>query len=190
MTQHSFTVIRIPETSSTNSAILEMAKKQKLNRLVLAADHQTAGRGQFGRKWLSSPGENLLFSIYFEPQIKPAQASALTGIACEAVMAVLTQAGIQGTIKPPNDILVQGKKICGILTEASSAGEKLEYVVVGIGLNVNSTAETLLPEAISMRLAAGKTFERLELLDLTLKEFENRATSHFSVEFDRLVGRQ
>ncbi len=151
---HSFRVQWIPETGSTNSTILEIAVRENLKKLVLVADHQTTGRGQFGRKWSSQPGENLLFSIYFEPRLKPSEAATLTQLACQAVAQTLNHYDIPSEIKKPNDLLVGGKKICGILTESSSLGEKLEHVVIGIGLNVNSSEETLLPGAISMKMAS------------------------------------
>ena len=177
----------ISKTTSTNSAVIEIAKEKKLNSLVLVADHQTEGRGQFGRKWLSQPGENLLFSIYFRPKIKPSEAAALTQITCQAVIAVLSDHKISCTIKLPNDILVQGKKICGILTESSSSGEKLEHIVVGIGLNVNSCQESLLEEATSVQIETKKVQDRKIILENILKEFKVMVSSHFNVDFDQLV---
>ncbi len=171
----------IAETTSTNSAVLEIAQREKLKTLVLVADHQTDGRGQFGRKWLSRPSENLLFSIYFEPDIKPSVASALTQIACQTIVEVLTHYQISCEIKKPNDVLVNGKKICGILTESSSKGENLEYVIVGIGLNVNGSEETLLPGAISMKLITQKVYDRSEVLDKILAAFEKQLTTYFPI---------
>ena len=84
-------------------------------------------------------------------------------------------------IKPPNDILVNRKKICGILTESSSSGEKLDYVVVGIGLNVNSTNQSLLPEATSMKIEIGKIQNRDDILEKILNAFQNEVISHFGV---------
>jgi len=182
-------VLWIPETTSTNSAVVEIAKREKSTSLVLATNHQTDGRGQFGRHWLSKPGENLLFSIYFEPQIKPSQASELTQIACRAVVAVLTEYQIACEIKKPNDILVRGKKICGILTESSTKGEKLEYVVVGIGLNVNSTSETLILEATSMKMVTQKDYDRAEILAKILTEFQKLLNQFLSVIPDKSEGR-
>ena len=161
--------------------MLEIAQRENLKALVLVADHQTNGRGQFGRKWLSQSGENLLFSIYFEPYIKPSAASALTQIACQAVVEVLTHYQILCEIKKPNDILIHGKKICGILTESSSKGENLGYVIVGIGLNVNSTEEALIPEAVSMKLIRQKTYDRTEILNRILAVFEKQMTTYFPI---------
>lgn len=185
---HSFPVQHIPETASTNSEILEHASKTGSRKMVLVADHQTNGRGQFGRKWFSPPGENLLCSIYFTPQIHPREASQFTQIACRAVLETLTDYGISCMIKPPNDILAEGKKICGILTESSTSGEKLNYVVVGIGLNINSPEEKLIPEATSMRVETSQSFDRRKILNTILQKFENGVSSHFSIELDQLVG--
>ncbi len=196
---HSFPIEWVAETGSTNSAVLELARKQNKKMFVLAAEHQTEGRGQFGRKWLSKPGENLLFSIYFQPAIKPSEASTLTQTACQAVVEVLTSYLIPCEIKKPNDVLVNGKKICGILTESSSKGEKLEYVVVGMGLNVNSSEETLLPEAVSMKMVSqsdearskNKTeaYDLAEVLDKILTEFQKQIKQYLSVIPDKSKGR-
>lgn len=171
----------IPETTSTSSTVLEIAKRENLKSLVLAADHQTAGRGQFGRKWLSGSGENLLFSIYFQPNLKPSEASPLTQIACQAVVEVLANYQLVCEIKKPNDILVNGKKICGILTESGSLGEKLEHVIVGIGLNVNGSPETLIPEATSMRIEKQNDYDRAEVLDKILTAFEKHLQSYLNI---------
>lgn len=172
-------------TTSTNTAVADIAQREKLKNLVLVADHQTDGRGQFGRKWLSEPGENLLFSIYFEPELKPADAPQITQIAAQAVVKVLTHYGIPCAIKLPNDVLVNGKKICGILTESSSQGEKLLYVVVGIGLNVNSPAEHLLPEALSMAVVTGRKHDRREILEKILTEFQPWLTPGVEIQNTR-----
>ncbi|HRK62552.1 MAG TPA: biotin--[acetyl-CoA-carboxylase] ligase [Candidatus Omnitrophota bacterium] len=182
------TLIRwIPETTSTNSAVIEIAEREKLKTLVLAADHQTQGRGQFGRKWLSSPNENLLFSFYFKPRIQPDEAAPITQLACRAVLTVLTDLKLSCMIKPPNDILVNGKKICGILTEASSSGKHLNHIIIGIGLNVNGNRETLLPEATSIRIESGKEENREKILKLIVSQLKNELTSHFKIDFDHLV---
>lgn len=184
---HDFEIVWVEETTSTNSAVLHLAKKSSSKKLVLAAHHQTEGRGQFGRKWISQPHEDLLFSIYFEPDLKPALAAPITQVACQAVQEVLSSYQISCAVKPPNDLMFSEKKICGILTESSSRGENLEYVIVGIGLNVNSSETTLLPEAISMKMASrlgatpskNKTenYDRAQLLDKILCSFQK----HFAL---------
>lgn len=167
----------LSETTSTNSLVVEIAKCENLDTLVLATDHQTQGRGQFGRMWLSQPTENLLFSIYFKPVLRPFQMTPITKLACDAVVEVLMQYNISCSIKLPNDILVYGKKICGILTESCSHGETLEHVVVGIGLNVNSTRASLIPEATSLYLETQKTYDRTDVLDKILHAFETLLNS-------------
>jgi len=169
---HSFPIQWITESKSTNSEVIQLARQSSKPALVLVADHQTEGRGQFGRKWLSQPKENLLFSIYFEPQIKPNDAPQLTQVICQAVIETFKEYQIPCTIKLPNDVLVNGKKICGILTESSSRGEKLDYVVIGVGLNVNSSQASLIPQATSMQLETQKAYDRAEVLDKILTNFQ------------------
>ena len=175
-----FTPIRwIEETSSTNSAALELARKENLDSVILAADHQTAGRGQFGRSWVSKPKENLLFSLYFKPRMKPSEASVVTQLACAAVVETLSSYQIACEVKKPNDVLIRGKKICGILTESSSKKENLEYIVVGIGLNVNSSPDTLIPEATSMKIEKQTVYNRPEILNRLIAFFETQLQNYF-----------
>ena len=168
----------IKETISTNTLAIQEAKKGAKEGLVFWADHQTGGRGQFERKWISPAGKNLLFSIVLRPPISPAKAPLITQLVCQSVLKTLRDLyGIESTIKRPNDVLVGGKKICGILTEASTSPRKeLEYVIVGIGLNVNAKQEELIPEATSVTILKGKTYSRERLLKSLLTQLKKDLT--------------
>lgn len=164
-----FTIEHLDEVSSTNTLLRERANQGAPEGLVIAASHQTAGRGKPGRTWESPKGKNLLFSVLLRPPLKPAEAPMLTQVACRTIAKILTEKyDIQSSFKRPNDVLVNGKKICGILTEAVTKASRLEAVVLGIGLNVNAGPEELPPEATSMAIATGRSYELDEILDSIL----------------------
>lgn len=146
-----FEILRFQELPSTNTYTLEQAAQGASEGLVVQASYQSAGRGKPGRGWVSPAGKNLLFSVLLRPPVSPAKAPMLTQIAARAVAAALGKHKIKAEFKKPNDLMVGGKKICGILSESVSGSEKIEYAVVGIGLNVNSTGPDLPPEAVSMK---------------------------------------
>lgn len=147
-------VLVLPETDSTNSRALEHAGAEDSDGLALLADHQTAGRGQHARRWLAAPRSSVLLSVLLYPRAEIARPALLTAWAavsvCEVVR-VLT--GIPPRIKWPNDVLVRGRKVCGILIEQTRQGA-VPATVVGIGLNVTQTPEDFeaagLPEATSL----------------------------------------
>lgn len=170
----SFTIRHLPEVSSTNTVALEEARRGAPEGLVITTDHQTSGRGKPGRQWLSPAGKNLLCSILLRPPVSPARAPLLTQIACRAVAKVLKEKyDIASEFKRPNDIMAGTKKLCGILVEAFSSS-KLEAVVIGIGLNVNSEASELPQEGISMRAIKGISYSRDEVLGYILEELDHK----------------
>ena len=153
-----------PELDSTNTYLLTQAKTGAAEGLVITTDFQSGGRGKPGREWVSPKGKNLLFSILLRPEISPAKAPMLTQITCRTVQTVLKKHGIESTLKRPNDVMVDGKKICGVLTESGSKENKIESIVAGIGLNVNASQKELIPEATSMKILTGRDFSRDEIL--------------------------
>lgn len=153
-----------------------MKDSTSLHGAVILADYQTGGRGQYHRSWKVEPGQNLTFSLIFEPP-KPERFSLLTLSCALAVAEVIDKhAGISTRLKWPNDILHENKKLSGILTETQFSGNKLERVVVGIGLNVNQNEfrDELKNKATSLRLEASKSFSREKLLAEILQKIEYR----------------
>ena len=182
-----FRFLRLKEIPSTNTLASEHARHGESEGLVIVADHQTAGRGKPGRKWISPPGKNLLFSILLRPPIPPSRAPLLTQIACRSVAAVLKARGIDSKFKRPNDILVGGKKICGILVETGTSGGKLEYAVLGIGLNVNASAKELPPNSASLRQILGKKISRIDLAKTLLEEIERCYNRYSKKRFEKVA---
>ncbi len=169
-----FSIQHFDEVESTNSLAQDYAAHGAREGLVIVAEYQTGGRGKPGRKWVSPSGKNLLFSIVLRPPITANKAPILTQIACRSVAAVLKKFfAIDSEFKFPNDILVEGKKICGILVESQTgAGNKIENMIVGIGLNINSRAKDLLPEATSIIELTGKEHQKEEVLEEILEQLK------------------
>src|SRR3990167_6680951 len=158
---------RFGELDSTSSEAIRMARAGEPEGAVIVADRQTAGRGREGRRWESPAGKNLYVSFLLRPTVTAKDAHEIRGEIARVVKDLLKEKG-EFAIKPPNDILLDGKKVAGILCEMSSQGEKAGWVVVGIGLNVNAGPEDFSPEvretATSLKVAFGTEFDREEML--------------------------
>ncbi len=167
------TGIFLDSVDSTNRyAKLESKNYQGL---LVVADEQQAGRGRLGRVWQSPKGEGLWFSLMLKPDLPSHAAAMLTQIAALAMhRAMLEVTALSTQIKWPNDILYEGKKLCGILTEMTSEISALESVIIGIGVNVNQLAfpEELADIATSLGLVMNKDISRLAILSSFLAHFE------------------
>lgn len=125
------------EVDSTNTVARDLAREGAPAGLVVVADHQTAGRGRLDRRWESPPGSNLLVSVLLRPGCGPAHVHLCAGaVALAGADACRAVAGVEPVLKWPNDLLLNGAKLAGVLAEADFAGEALRSVVVGIGVNV------------------------------------------------------
>lgn len=168
-------VIHYFRTDSTNSAALELGAQAAPHGTVVIAEEQTAGRGRLGRKWYSEKSSGIYASIVLRPPLAPAAAPVLTLLAGVAVhSAVRSATGLSGDIRWPNDLLVNGKKVCGILTEMRGEVDRLHMVVLGIGINVNQTSmpEELREIATSLALEGGRHYSRLHILVELLRDLE------------------
>ena len=156
------------EIDSTNTYVRQQARLGAPAGLVAVADHQTAGRGRLGRRWESPPGANLLASVLLRPALEPADLHlCTTAVALAAIDACDEEAGVLARLKWPNDLLVDGAKVAGILAEAEFADDDVAAVVVGIGINVGWPGP---PEAggTSLEAAGGSAVDRRALLDRLL----------------------
>lgn len=167
-------IYRFKQIDSTNNAAFRWAERGAASGSVFVADFQTRGHGKWGREWVSPPGKNLLFSILLRPSMKAFQAPGVTQLACRSVAKVLKgEYKLQPTFKRPNDVMVRGKKICGVLVEAKGRSNgALDSLVIGIGLNVNSSAKDLVPGATSLYEETGKRRSRSVLLKSLLAQVE------------------
>lgn len=160
---------------STNVQAKLLAEEDAPSGTLVVAQTQTAGRGRRGRGWVSPPGHNLYFTLLLRPEINPDKASMLTLVMALAVKeAIETVCGIQAGIKWPNDIVLNGRKVTGILTEMSMQGEYIQHVVIGVGINVKQQefAPELAGKATSLEAELGKPVARALLLEKVMERFE------------------
>jgi BirA family biotin operon repressor/biotin-[acetyl-CoA-carboxylase] ligase len=160
---------------STNTKAKELAETGHPSGTFVVADQQTAGKGRRGRTWDSPAGNSIFMTLLLKPEINPNNASMLTLVAAMAVCSSVRKVtGAQAMIKWPNDIVVDGKKICGILTEMSAQFDYINHIVIGIGINVHNEdfPEEIRATAGSLLQACGKRFHRADLIETFLEEFE------------------
>jgi BirA family biotin operon repressor/biotin-[acetyl-CoA-carboxylase] ligase len=165
------------QTTSTNDVIEKLARDGAKEGAVVFAESQTAGRGRLGRTWISPARKGLWFSVLLRPDLSPSAATQFTVASAAALRkAIELQTRLKTEIKWPNDILVSGKKVAGILTELSAELDRIKYVVVGIGVDVNLDSNDLPPElrdqATSLKLELGKPVVRAELAAVILRQLD------------------
>jgi len=160
-------VVYYDEIDSTNALAKKLGRQADTHGMLVIAEHQNAGRGRLGRSWSSPGGSGIWMTVVLKPQMHPAHAAMLTIVAALAVNKGIQQlTGLDSLIKWPNDIVVNGKKVCGILTEMNTINENLECVVIGIGINVNCEflSENISATATSLYSENGKIFNRVDLI--------------------------
>jgi BirA family biotin operon repressor/biotin-[acetyl-CoA-carboxylase] ligase len=165
------------ETTSTNDVIEKLARDGVKEGVVVFAESQTRGRGRLGRKWTSPAKRGLWFSVLLRPDLRPQETTRLNVASATALRrAIESQTGLKPEIKWPNDILIQGKKVAGILTELSGELDHVKYVVLGIGVDVNLSQGDFPAElrklATSLKAELGKPVSRPELAVVILRELD------------------
>ena len=159
---------------STNSAAMGSAAEGVPEGSVLLAEEQTAGRGRGANTWQSPRSTGIYCSAVLRPPLPPSDVLLLSLMAGLAVQAAIqqTDSRVQPDLKWPNDILIDGKKVCGILTEMNAEATRVRYVVVGVGINVNQASFPKELQATSLRLATGSEWSRVELAAALLKSLD------------------
>ena len=162
------------ETDSTNLWIKRLAKEGAPEGTLALAEFQSAGRGRLGRSWEVPEGTSVMMSILLRPKFEPQYAPTLTLVMGMAVAKAVKKLGFDVSIKWPNDVVVSHKKICGILTEMGVRDGKIDYAVIGVGLNVNikEFPEEMVDKATSLYLESGKEFDRSQIPGLVMEAFE------------------
>jgi BirA family biotin operon repressor/biotin-[acetyl-CoA-carboxylase] ligase len=165
------------QTNSTNDVAEKLARDGVKEGVVVFAESQTRGRGRLGRKWISPPRKGLWFSVLLRPDLRPQAATQLTVAAATALLrAIRDQTGLTPEIKWPNDILIKGRKVAGVLTELSAELDHVKHLILGIGVDVNLTASEFPVElrkvATSLKLEAGRHIHRAELAAAILRELD------------------
>jgi len=175
------------QTTSTNDVMEKLARDEVKEGIVVFAESQTKGRGRLGRTWLSPARKGLWFSVLLRPDLRPPETTQLTVASAAALRrAIQSETGLAPEIKWPNDILVRGKKVAGILTELSAELDRVKHVILGIGVDVNLSAQEFPAElrnaATSLKIEAGRTIGRPELATAILRELDH--------DYARICGNQ
>ena len=169
-------VLYFDTIDSTNTKAQELAEKGYPSGTLVVADKQESGKGRRGRSWVSPSGTGIFMTLMIKPDINPNNASMLTLVAALAVAKAITSVtGEEALIKWPNDIVVNSKKVCGILTEMNAQFDYINHIVVGIGINVynESFPEEISQMASSLMIeAGGKRFHRAQIIAETMSYFE------------------
>jgi BirA family biotin operon repressor/biotin-[acetyl-CoA-carboxylase] ligase len=165
------------ETTSTNDVIEKLARDGVKEGVAVFAESQTKGRGRLGRKWMSPTHKGLWFSILLRPELRPQETTQLTVASATALRrAIRTVTALSAEIKWPNDLLIGGKKVVGILTEMSAEVDRVRHVILGIGVDVNQSTAEFPPElrkiATSLKTEAGREISRAELATEMLRELD------------------
>ncbi|OOE10600.1 biotin--[acetyl-CoA-carboxylase] ligase [Fictibacillus arsenicus] len=173
---------------STQEIAHSLAREGAVEGSIVIADEQTGGRGRLGRAWQSPSGTGIWMSLILRPEIPLQKAPQLTLlIAVAASRAIEKVTGLEAAIKWPNDLLIKGKKVAGILTELQAEADSIHSVIVGIGMNVNQEkkhfSEEISEIATSLSIESGKTYKRAELAGAVLQEIENLYRSYLDNGF-------
>ena len=163
-------ILSYKKVGSTNDVAYELAEKGMREGTVIISEEQTAGKGRHGRKWLSPPKGGIYLSCILRPGIVPTEIPRITLLGAVAVAkAVRKASGLPAMIKWPNDILVNSRKVCGILTEMKAEQDRVHFIVVGIGINVNTKAKYLPRGASSVKeeLCRSKLEREVSRIELT-----------------------
>ncbi len=159
--------------ASTMDEAFQLGMEQCPEGTVVAAEYQSKGRGRLGRGWVSPKARGLYFSFVLRPSLPLNQLAQLTLMSAVALAEAIEEAsGLKPSIKWPNDVLVNGQKIAGILTELRAESDQVKFVVVGIGLNVNAGPQQLVAGATSLKMAAGQNFDRLIVFQTVLRALD------------------
>ena len=168
-------LVTLKTVDSTNEEAKRLAREGAQHGLIVAADRQTSGKGRFSRKWCSGPDGGLYFSVLLKPDLPPSDIASITLSAGYAVcLAVREFTGLDANIKWPNDIILGNKKLCGILTEMAAQSDRIDYVIIGIGINVNNSVfpEEIANKAVSLRIASGHTIDRSEFFACVINKLD------------------
>ncbi|MDP8298897.1 MAG: biotin--[acetyl-CoA-carboxylase] ligase [Candidatus Tantalella remota] len=160
---------------TTNDKAYELAEKGSEEGTIIIAETQTKGKGRMGRTWTSPKGQGIYMSMILRPDVETDEIPAITLVAAAAVIAAVKKtSGLEPGTKWPNDVMIEGKKLCGILTEIKAQPDKVDFLILGIGINVNTPAGKLPLEGTALKEKCGRRLSRLELIRQILREFEKR----------------
>ncbi|MFH1395734.1 MAG: biotin--[acetyl-CoA-carboxylase] ligase [Candidatus Omnitrophota bacterium] len=166
-------VFHYDSISSTNDKAYELAEKGEPEGSLVIAESQTCGKGRLGRKWVSPDGKGIYFSLILRPDMEIDRIPVITLVTAISVHRTIKKmCGITAGIKWPNDILINGRKVCGILTEMKAQPDMVDFLIVGVGLNINAEKKQIPAEAVSLKDESGRHINRTDFLKCLLEEIE------------------
>lgn len=186
-----FNFVFLNEATSTNTEAFQRADAASPEWTVVIADRQTAGKGRLGRQWVSPGGVNIYLSVVLRPELPPFEAPQLTFLSAVAVArAIEDTAALKPEIKWPNDVLIGGRKVAGLLNEMSAETDRVTFVILGIGVNINMLPQHF-PEGLrtpptSISIESGKSLSRLEFTSSLLTHLHAMYTDFKINGFDRI----
>ena len=174
---HEHRIHYFPEIGSTMDPSRDLAREGVDDGTIVIAEAQTRGRGRLSREWVS-PSGGIYFTVILRPEVKPAYAPLANLMASVAVATSIRELyGLKAAVKWPNDVLIHGKKVCGILAEMESGMDVVKFINVGIGINANTAVPEFAETATSLKEALGRDISRQEFLRALLLEIDRRADS-------------
>ena len=181
-------IVFLPQTDSTNLQARLLAEQGAVDGTVIIADQQSSGKGRMGRYWISPKGVNLYLSIVLRPDIQLRHATQMTFLTAVAVAETIESCGsFAPQLKWPNDVLINGQKVAGLLNELNAETEQIHYMILGVGVNLNMTADQfpadLRTPATSLLLAGGKQISRLEFARTLLQKTDQHYTRYLAEGF-------
>ena len=166
-------IISYKKIDSTNRAAYDLASKGVKEGSIVLAEEQTKGRGRLGRAWASPPEGGIYLSCILRPRISPSEIPKLTLTASVSVARAIREvSGLEAVIKWPNDVLIDSKKVCGILLEMKAEQDRLDFVIVGIGINVNTPGRLIPKGGTSVKEESGEEVSRIALTRKVLEDLE------------------
>ena len=174
-------IIHCKEINSTNDEARRLIREGMGEGVVIIADRQTKGRGKPGSVWFSPPGVGVYLSAVIKPFKNPKDLAPITGLGARAVVSTIKKmAGLEPKVKPPNDVLLNGKKLCGVLVEGLASG----YLIIGIGININnpisSFPEEIRNSATSLKIESNKSFDIQEFADILVSELDKEYLAYLA----------
>ncbi len=168
------------DVGSTNEVAHELAINGAPEGTVVISDSQTRGKGRLERKWISPSGKNIYISTIFRPKIEARDAPFLTLVSSIALAETIRNEGTDAFIKWPNDVLIDDRKVAGVLTEMTARGGRVDFIIVGIGVNINMTDQDMDEEmgkvaeiATSLRIVTGREIDRVNMIVNLIEEIEH-----------------
>ncbi|WP_066507152.1 biotin--[acetyl-CoA-carboxylase] ligase [Abyssisolibacter fermentans] len=171
------TIFHLDTIDSTNKKAKELASNVDIQEgCIVISEEQTGGKGRLGRRWISPKSKGIWMSIILKPNIEPSDAAIVTQIGAAAVYSAIKNMGLNAYIKWPNDIVINSRKVCGILTEMNAELSRINYIIMGMGINANLEEDEINEEikgiATSLKIEANSLISRKELVAEILNNFE------------------